>query len=94
MNLPGFIPEASITFDIRNYSNQKRYNIGESTITMQKLRYSGPSRRGSLSLNSFECSGTCPDGKILCKSDINCVCCSEGCVDIIGGGGVKCGTIS
>lgn len=94
-NLPGFMSEMLSASGLTNYSFQSIYNIDKNSIIMQKFRLSGPFRKSSVSLgNAFECGGSCPDGKLLCKSDINCVCCAEGCIDIIDGGGVKCGTLN
>jgi hypothetical protein len=93
INLPGFKAESSFNLDIKTYSVKTTDYFSKNVVTMQRMRLPGLFGRKSLSVGVFECSGSCPDGKLLCKSDINCVCCPDGCVDIIGGG-VKCGTIS
>ena len=82
VNVPGFTAEASL-YGTRSYYEIPGIGAGGTFGAVEAALM----RRLDL-----DCSGTCPDGQILCKSDINCVCCTDGCIELIGGG-VKCGKL-
>lgn len=69
-SIPGFSAEASLD---RGGHHRERPRIGASG------RFGTVEAALGRSLSAFECSGTCPAGQLLCKSDTNCVCCRYGC---------------
>ncbi len=73
MNLPDFTAEASL---YPSCPYRTCYWAGSIGLPVQAaLRNRG----------GFECSGSCPAGQLLCKSETNCVCCKYGCDTTPGG---------
>jgi hypothetical protein len=77
--MPGFTADASLYKTGGNYQTGRRFNVvgasgGSGTIEAALMK-----------LGAFECTGTCPVGQLLCKSDTNCVCCKNGCDTTPGG---------
>jgi hypothetical protein len=75
MNLPDFTAEASL-YPSGPYCTARYFCVGRT----------GPAVEAALrNRGGFECTGTCPAGQLLCKSDSNCVCCKYGCDTTPGG---------
>lgn len=76
LNMPGFTADASLYQTAGSYQTSKQFGVngGGGTIEAALMK-----------LGAFECSGTCPTGQLLCKSDTNCVCCKHGCDTTAGG---------
>jgi hypothetical protein len=71
MNMPGFTAEACI-YSTRNYYtiNVPGVGAGIRTIVASLISDGG---------GAFKCTGTCPEGSMLCTGTQNCQCCKTGC---------------
>jgi hypothetical protein len=74
-DFPGFTAEASLAAPRAYYR----------CLSRTAGRWVGAVEPALMKLGAFECSGTCPAGQLLCKSDTNCVCCNYGCDTTPGG---------